>query len=297
MDRTLRKNDYDLPGILGLIGPHLKRISITDWSLQNDEKQHLQTSLSLISIRFPSLQYFYLHCKQPLAVCKLISTALPSNLDDLRTFQCDHVPIAESTFSALGRLQHLSELSIRLPAFLSWAPLPPESFPVKEATIHLRDVPKVHDAVRFFDLISRQFSHAGLSKLSIDMSEDANLISRSRDNKVTLTRDHLRHLLSFTMLAVNLACPYALNGNFCSEITKALPDIECLYIGTYDGCHHDTAPGMLPTMTQVLAPFATHCPKLNILGIPFDARQSLTIDAVRDALPQRPTSSDPGNDP
>ncbi|KAM5539374.1 hypothetical protein V8D89_006826 [Ganoderma adspersum] len=318
-DSTLGKDDHDLPVVLGLIGPYLKRISIVDWSLQNDDEQHLQTSLSLISTRFQSLRSFNLHCKQTPMVCKLIPGALPSSLKDLRSFRCDRIPVSENAFLALGRLQHLNEFSIRLPALLSWAPLPPDAFPalrnieitaltrdylalgtdvvrfplVKDVIINLRDIPTIRNGLPFFDLISRQFSHTVLSGFSVYMSNDAN-IGRSRQNnlKLTLTRDTLRPLLSFTdmnTMVVNLACPYALDGDFCSEIAQAFPKIECLLLGNYDYCYHE--PPMLPLMTQALVPFATHCPELSRLGITFDARQSLTVDDVRDALPQRPSPS------
>ena len=314
----MRKDDCDLPGVLGLIGPHLKRTSIEDWSRRDDEGQYLQTSLSLISTRFLSLQSFGLHCNQTPEVCKLISKTLPNNLHDLRTFQCDQIPVAESAFLALGRLQHLSDLAIRLPAFLAWAPLPLEAFPalrhmevtaltrdylvfstdvarflqVRKAVMYLRDVPSVRDGV-LFDLISNQFSKIVLSDLSIYMSDDANL-GHSRQNKLTLARDNLRPLLSFTnltALAVNLACPYALDRDFYPEIAQAFPDIELLFIGTYAYCYHNTDPGMLSPMTEVLNPIAIHCPELTTLGIAFDARQTLTVDDIRYALPQRPSLS------
>ncbi|PIL22677.1 hypothetical protein GSI_15370 [Ganoderma sinense ZZ0214-1] len=317
-DRTFCNDDSDLPGVLGLIGPHLKRISIAGWSLQNDDDQHLQTSLSIISTRFRSLQSFYLHCNQTPVVCRLIPGVLPSSLNNLCSFRCNQIPISADAFLALGQLRHLSELSIRLPALLSWAPLPPDAFPslhhieiaaltknylaltadivcfpeVTGAIIYLRDVPTVRDGLPFFDLISRQFSHAVLSVLSIYMSSDANM-GLLRQDKLTVARDTLRPLLSFTNMTamdVNLACPYALDGSFFSELAQAFPKIDCLYLGTYDYCHHE--PHLLPLMTEALPPFAVHCPKLSTLGVAFDARQTLTVDDVRDALPYRPSLSE-----
>lgn len=102
-------------------------------------QQYLQTYLSLILTRLPYLQYFHLlHCEEPLVVYQLIPGALLSNLHDLRVFRCHDLPITENAFSALGRLQYLSELSIRLSALISWRPLPPNAFPLlREIAIRL----------------------------------------------------------------------------------------------------------------------------------------------------------------
>ena len=303
-----------------MVGPRLKQIAIMDWSLQDDDDsgRHLQTSLSLISTRFPSLESFYLHCKQTPLVCKPIPGALPSSINSLRYFMCSQIPISENAFFAFGRLRHLDRLSIRLPALLTSAPLPPNAFPVlrfieittltrdylalrgdmvrfplvMDVIIYLRDVPTVRDGLPFFDLISRQFSHVVLSGLSVYMDRDALDLSTSQQNKLTITPDNLRPLLSFTNLvdmSINIACPYALGGDFCSEIAQAFPEIEGLSVGIPDYCYHE--PSTLPLMTQVLAPLATSCPKLFSIAIPFDARQTLTVDDVRDAVPQRPSRS------
>ncbi|TBU59017.1 hypothetical protein BD310DRAFT_1038776 [Dichomitus squalens] len=292
------------------------------WGLEDDPEQHLQTCMSVISNRFSSLEDFQLYCKNRLLVCRLIPESFTEQLRNLRMFRTYKLPISKYALRSLGRLQNLTVVAIYLPAFLSPELLGPESFPalceiritalttltrayfafanavamlpqVKVAHIDLRDVPKPEEGLRLFDLVCTQFSCTRLVELFICSNEDA-CSRRRRPPALTVNHPHLRRLLCFaalTELNVNLACSYALDGDLCLEIAKAFPEIQSLHIGDYDWCYYEYPSIIVPPMTHVLAPFATHCPHLTSLGIPFDARESLSLQDVKDALPDRPSRS------
>ncbi|TBU39241.1 hypothetical protein BD309DRAFT_452103 [Dichomitus squalens] len=316
--RALSLRDSDIPAVLGWIGPQLKEISM-HWGLEDDPEQHLQTCMSVISNRFSSLEDFQLYCKNRPLVCRLIPVSFTEQLRNLRMFRTYKLPISKYALRSLGRLQNLTVMAIYLPAFLSPELLGPESFPalceiritaltrayfafanavamlpqVKVAHIDLRDVPKPEEGLRLFDLVCTQFSCTGIVELFICSNEDA-CSRRRRPPALTVNHPHLRRLLCFaalTELNVNLACSYALDGDLCLEIAKAFPEIQSLHIGDYDWCYYEYPSIIVPPMTHVLAPFATHCPHLTSLGIPFDARESLSLQDVKDALPDRPSRS------
>ena len=309
--------ESDYPAVLGLIGSHVKEVSI-QWNLDDDPERHLQTCISLISARFSSVEDFDLYCSKGPRVCKIIHASLIDRLRSLRNFRSNKLPISRDALGALGRLQNLSAMNIHLPAFLETPPLDSGSFPalgeieitaltmdyfafadavgtlprVERADIVLRDAPKPEDGLRFFDSICTKFSHTKLTQLSVSTSEDAHSLRETPP--ALITHPHLRRLFGFTALiglTVNLACSYALDGDLCLEIAKAFPEMEVLHIGDSKVCRYDYPTITVPPMSKVLCPFATHCRELISLGIPFDARESFSIQDVKDALPYSPSRS------
>ncbi|KAL1950467.1 hypothetical protein VTO73DRAFT_5591 [Trametes versicolor] len=81
---------------------------------------------------------------------------------------------------------------------------------------------------------------------------------------------HLRPLLEFKQLEVVIVafrCRYALDDEIYTDMAKAWPLLERLWVGCHPVCTHE----ILPTV-RALPPFAMHCPKLEMLGLVFDAR-------------------------
>ncbi|RDX53450.1 hypothetical protein OH76DRAFT_1223204 [Lentinus brumalis] len=298
--------------IIGLLGPHVKHIDISDSdSLQDDCVQRLRDALCLIPRQFPQLEHFGFGKDDDL-ICRgspLFPEALllPRTLSSLTTFRLHQIPTTEDVIYAVASLPNLQTLEITLPFHSTWpAEHTPQAFPslrrlslrtaaadyiafsaiwrfpiVENACLELIDILDQSAVSNIFRCVREQFSATSLRKLEITCA-DCPDADEALGMESVVRPAHLQHLFVFTALQVlelTMACQYALNDEFYQDVAKSFPRLSTLTIAVCHWCPLDSLPSM-----AALVPFALHC-SLRTLSVPFDGTQELSLEDIRNALP------------
>ncbi|KAI0712352.1 hypothetical protein C8Q76DRAFT_797213 [Earliella scabrosa] len=298
--------DEQLAIFLSSVGPHLKDISITGWSLPlTNSLRILKTALTTITLQSPLLESIQIQGPiiQDSSLLNPELLLLSQNAAHLTTFRCPDIPITDVVFASLGRLNNITSMSIALSSPSVW-PLPSDAFPVLRSLLittttrdyirfstfkafpvidilelKLSDAPNPAEVDALFQSICHQCSPASLRDLAIVPTDEA--VEMEPD--ATISPHHLRPLLGYkrlTMLDVSFVCHYSFDYRFYEDLAQALPDLTSLAIGDGAGCIHIGRPSL-----EVLVPFALHCPDLLRLSISIDATRGFSTSAVVTALP------------
>ncbi|KAI0769958.1 hypothetical protein C8Q74DRAFT_1272379 [Fomes fomentarius] len=297
-----------LPRLVTFITDRLRLAAYaTHWQLL--PVGHLQTTLCLVTHRFPRLDEFLLLYGPGFVRLIEEPVIIPSSflqvaqeLSHLTSFICTGIPMAENTFHALSRLPKLLTLKIVLPTSLAWSPgaliaqfpslrtlcltsrardyiafsAVTTFFHVTSVELDIKRPPRTNDIPLLFDAICQQFESSSLTCLSITTFWHCGAVIVPVDSVIHPL--HLRSLLRFGKLEhleVDVACRYALDCPFYTELARALPLLTQVTIGTGPFCMHDSFPTI-----SALAPFALHCPNLTRLGVYFAARGCCSDDAL-----------------
>ncbi|EIW59323.1 uncharacterized protein TRAVEDRAFT_46628 [Trametes versicolor FP-101664 SS1] len=301
----LLRSEKHAPSLLTIVGTSLVKIDLGEPSPRDDDGA-LQASFGIIAERFPGLRE--LRCGQypglgdPCDTLEIVNafSTMACRFTSLVSFTSTIFCVTPAAILSLSRLQTLRRLYVCLPdnmAPLSEHPSPHDDAPV---LAQLEEVGLYHSTIRAYLAFSQAVTlphtmklllelnhhmHSHLlpkvfSSLSMQCSPDCLTIIDVRDpengseSEGLLLPAHLRPLLEFKRLesfSLSLSCRYALDDSFCAEMAMAWPclkhlDIGCARLGRSPRCRHEALPSV-----RALSPFAVNCPKLEHLGLVFNA--------------------------
>ncbi|OJT10643.1 hypothetical protein TRAPUB_12837 [Trametes pubescens] len=296
--KVIRLRDKCLPSFLICVGSHLSRMVFESLERPSrDKADELRPSLDIIAERFPGLQelqvgHFLEDRDRNSEIGSLFPTLAPS-FPSLVSFVSRVWPITPTALLSLVRLNTLVSIAVRLRDDAGWPQAPntqissnleeielTSSLPAYTAfskaitlpyamdlTLELTSIPASHLISDLCRAIRRQCSPDVLETVHID---DVDTTAHAREGFIFPT--HLRPLLDFKKLeSLDLLLPsirgYALDDDFCADMAKAWPRIRTLMLRSGTAGVHEVLPSV-----RVLPLFAIHCPKLERLGLNFDAR-------------------------
>lgn len=294
--------ERQVPSLLTTVSTSLVKVDFgVPWPW-DDHEGTLSASFGIITERFPGLRE--LCCGQFPGLGDPCDT--PETVNSFSTMACRFTSLVSFTslvlcvtpaaILGLSRLNTLRRLHVCLPdltAPLSEHPSPRQDAPIlaqleeiglyystiqaylafsqavalprtMEFFLELNHDIQSHLLPKIFSSIREQCSPDSLTTIGIRDPENGS------ESEGLLLPTHLRPLLELKRLEsfyLGLSCRYALDDSFCAEMAIAWPCLRDLYVGCGRSRYRSEA---LPSV-RALPPFAVHCPKLERLGLDFDA--------------------------